>query len=73
MTIKRRCPYCGDSDIGDWCGEPAKEAGSPAHLNAVKIAERKTRDRAEEIRAGIVDDGFDDGPDPWGEDLEGDR
>ena len=37
----------------------------PDHLSAVKITERKMRDRAEEIRAGIVDDGQNDGPDPW--------
>ena len=37
----------------------------PDHLNAARIAVLKMRDRAEEIRAGIVDDGQDDGPDPW--------
>ena len=37
----------------------------PDHLNAARIAVLKMRDRAEEIRAGIVDDGQNDGPDPW--------
>ena len=37
----------------------------PDHLNAARIAVLKMRDRAEEVRAGIVDDGQDDGHDPW--------